>query len=203
MIYSLTGKLTMIDENTLLVDTGSVGYEVICSTHTVFALSQIQEKQTILTYLQVREDAMCLYGFKDKREKHMFNELTQINGIGPKMAVTILSGLPLDEIVKAIVSSDIKTLSSIKGLGKKTAERIVLELNNKLGGEDGIESILSNSEPSPKIQVTKTCKEIEEAADVLFTMGIARIHGLELAKKHFVNGMTGEELVVKCLKNLK
>ena len=119
MIYSLTGKITMIDENTLLVDTGAVGYEVTCSTHTVFSLSQIQEKQTILTYLQVREDAMCLYGFKDKREKHIFNELTLVTGIGPKMAITILSGLPIDEIIKAIVSSDIKTLSSIKGLGKK------------------------------------------------------------------------------------
>jgi len=200
----LTGKITMIDENTLLVDTGSVGYEVICSTYTAFSLSQINEKQTILTYLQVREDAMCLYGFKDKREKLMFNELTLVTGIGPKMAITILSGLPIDEIVKAIVSSDIKTLSSIKGLGKKTAERIVLELNNKLGGKDGIESILSNSEPSVKLQqTTKLCKEVEEATEVLVSMGISKVQATEIAKNNYAIGMTGEELVVKCLRNLK
>lgn len=201
MIYSLTGKITMIDENTLLVDTGSVGYEVICSTYTAFSMSQIPEKQTILTYLQVREDAMCLYGFKDKKEKLMFSELMLVSGIGPKMAITILSGLPISEIIRAITSSDVKTLSSIKGLGKKTAERIVLELNNKLGGVDGIESILSND--APKVQLNKHSKEVDEATEVLVSMGISKQQAIEIAKNNFVSGMTSEELVVKCLKNLK
>lgn len=201
MIYSLTGKITMIDENTLLVDTGSVGYEVICSTYTAFSMSQIPEKQTILTYLQVREDAMCLYGFKDKKEKLMFSELMLVSGIGPKMAITILSGLPISEIIRAITSSDVKTLSSIKGLGKKTAERIVLELNNKLGGVDGIDSILSND--APKVQVNKHSKEVDEATEVLVSMGMFKQQAIEIAKNNFVSGMTSEELVVKCLKNLK
>ena len=136
MIYSLTGKVSMIDENTIVVDTGAMAFEVICSAYTAYILSGKSEPQTVLTYLQVRDDGMSLYGFANQKEKSLFNDLIQISGVGPKMAATILSGLPIDDIIKAIINSDIKTLSSIKGLGKKTAERIALELSSKLGGEN-------------------------------------------------------------------
>ena len=143
MIYSLTGKISMIDENLVVVDTGSVAFEVVCSSYAAYKLSEKQEPQTILTHLQVREDGMTLFGFLDKKEKLLFSDLILVSGVGPKMAITILSGLPIDEIIKAIISGDVKLLSSIKGLGKKTTERIVLELNNKLGGESSLESLIS------------------------------------------------------------
>jgi len=199
MIYSLTGKISMIDENTLVVDTGTMAFEVVCSAYTAYALNGKSEPQTILTYLQVREDAMCLYGFKDVKEKKIFNDLLLVSGVGPKMAITVLSGLPIDEIIKAIVTSDIKTLSSIKGLGKKAAERVVLELNSKLGAGDSLENLISNQDASSaKIAIKK---EIEEAYEVLVATGLQKNQAIELAKNNYVDGMTSEELVVACFKN--
>jgi Holliday junction DNA helicase RuvA len=201
MIYSLTGKVSMIDENTIVVDTGSVAFEVVCSSYTAYALCGKKEEQTILTYLQVREDAMCLYGFKDKKEKLLFNDLLLVSGVGPKMAISVLSGLPTDDIIRAIVNSDVKTLSAIKGLGKKTTERIVLELNNKLGGENSLENLLENgSGQGTNVVLTK---EIDEAVQVLVSTGISKNDATTIAKENFVQGMTSEELVVKCFKNLK
>ena len=107
MIYSLTGKISMIDENTVVVDTGTVAFEVVCSSYTAYKLSEKQEPQTILTHLQVREDGMTLFGFLDKKEKRLFSDLILVSGVGPKMAVTILSGLPIDEIIRAIISGDV------------------------------------------------------------------------------------------------
>ncbi len=200
MIYSLTGKISMINENTIVVDTGAVAFEVICSSYTAYKLSEKQEPQTILTYLQTREDGMSLFGFLDKKEKMLFNDLIQVSGVGPKMAVTILSGLPIDEIIKAIISGDVKLLSSIKGLGKKTTERIVLELNNKLGGETALESLISSTDIS--VGTPALNKEMQEAYDVLIGMGVQKNIATESVKNNYSQGMTSEELVVACLKNL-
>lgn len=200
MIYSLTGKISMIDENTLVVDTGAMAFEVVCSSFAAYALTGKQEPQTMLTYLQVREDAMCLFGFKDAKEKRLFNDLLLVSGVGPKMAITVLSGLSADDLIRAIVSSDIKTLSGIKGLGKKTAERIVLELNSKLGGESSLENLISNdlnSSGTPALS-----REMEEAYDVLVNMGVQKVSATESVKNNYKSGMTSEQLVLECLKNL-
>ena len=122
---------------------------------------------------------------------------------GPKMAITILSGLPLEKLVTAITTSDIKSLSSIKGLGKKTAERIVLELGNKLGNVGSLETLLTASESAPINLVTVLSKEIDEASDVLVQAGLQKSQAVEIAKRNFVQGMTSEELVVACFRNLK
>ena len=201
MIYSLKGKVSMLDENTIVVDTGAMAFEIICSSFTAYALSGKSEEQTVLTYLQVRDDGMSLFGFADKKEKTLFNDLIQISGVGPKMSATILSGLPVDDIIKAIINSDIKVLSSIKGLGKKTAERIVLELNNKLGGIDSIEDLMNN-EASLSLSKVALKKEVEEASEVLITMGVSKADAIEIAKTNYTEGMTSEALVVSCLKNM-
>jgi len=200
MIYSLTGKISMIDENLIVVDTGAVAFEVICSSYTAYKVSEKQEPQTILTYLQVREDGMSLFGFLDKKEKLLFSDLILVSGVGPKMAITILSGLQIDELIKAIVSGDVKLLSSIKGLGKKTSERIVLELNSKLGGESSLENLISNdliSSGTPALS-----REMEEAYDVLVNMGVQKASATESVKNNYKSGMTSEQLVLECLKNL-
>lgn len=203
MIYSLTGKVHKLDENTIAVDTNGVSFEVTCSYFTVSSLIDGTE-QTIFTYLQVKEDAFCLFGFKDKKEKMLFKDLIEVSGVGPKMAITILSGMSIENLISAIISSDVKSLSSIKGLGKKTAERLVLELNNKFGGENGLESLINNSENLiVQSNLTKLRREIEEASDVLVSTGISKNQALEIAKNNFKDGMTSEELVVACFKNLK
>lgn len=200
MIYSLTGKISMLNENTVIVSTGAMAFEVICSAYTAYALCGKDEPQTILTYLHVREDAMVLYGFKDMREKMLFNDLLLVSGVGPKLAISVLSGLPIDDLIKAIISSDLKTLSSIKGVGKKTTERIVLELNNKLGGESSLENLISN-ESKPTSAILR--KEIDEAVQVLVSTGLSKTDAINIAKANFVEGMTSEQLVVACFKNLK
>ena len=200
MIYSLTGKISMIDENLIVVDTGSVAFEVVCSSYAAYKLSEKQEPQTILTHLQTREDGMTLFGFLDKKEKLLFSDLILVSGVGPKMAITILSGLPIDEIIKAIISGDVKLLSSIKGLGKKTSERIVLELNSKLGGEASLESLISND--TITIGTPALNKEMEEAYDVLVNMGVQKASATESVKNNYKSGMTSEQLVLECLKNL-
>lgn len=200
MIYSLTGKVTMIDENTIVVNTGSVAFEVTCSSYTAYALANKAEDQTVLTYLQVREDDMSLYGFKDKKEKMLFNDLLLVSGVGPKMAISVLSGLPTDDIIRAIINSDVKTLSGIKGLGKKTTERIVLELNNKLGGADSLENLIASDDSQMKIALVK---EIDEAVQVLVSTGITKTKAIEIAKENYEKGITSEALVVKCFRNLK
>lgn len=207
MIYSLKGKISVIDENTVVVDTGSVSFEVICSTHTAYEFSQSKEVQTILTYMQVREDAMTLFGFKNQQEKSLFNELSQISGIGPKKAISVLSGLKLEELVKAITTQDVKMLSTIKGLGKKTAELIILKLSGKLGGIEGIEGLLSSSADANSNLITmieaKNAKAIDETIEVLVSTGVSKANALEMAKKHYVSGMTSEELVFLCFKNMR
>lgn len=200
MIYSLTGKISMIDENTVVVDTGAVAFEVICSSYTAYKLSEKQEPQTILTYLQTREDGMTLFGFLDKKEKRLFSDLILVSGVGPKMAITILSGLPIDEIIRAIISGDVKSLSSIKGLGKKTSERIVLELNSKLGGDSSLENLISNDMVT--LGTPALNKEMEEAYDVLVGMGVQKAAATESVKNNYSSGMTSEQLVLECLKNL-
>ena len=200
MIYSLTGKVHKLDENTISVETNGVAFEVVCSYFTVNSLVE-GTVQTIYTYLQVKEDAFCLFGFKDKKEKLIFKDLIEISGVGPKIAITILSGLSIDSLISAVISSDVKTISSIKGLGKKTAERLVLELNNKFGGESGLESIMSSSDVN--ITTSQLIKEIEEASEVLVSTGLQKNHAVELAKANYKDGMTSEELVVICFKNLK
>ena len=203
MIYSLTGKISMIDENTVVVDTGAVTFEVICSSFTAFDFSQNKDVQTILTYLQVREDAMTFFGFKNKQEKSLFNELLQISGIGPKKAIAILSGLPIEEIIKAITTQDVKMLSSIKGLAKKTAEMIVLKLSGKLGGIEGIEGLLSSDTLQVTSQKVKSVKEIDETVEVLVSTGVQKAQAMELAKNNYTAGMTSEELVLKCFKGMR
>lgn len=200
MIYSLTGKITMIDENTIVVDTGSVAFEVLCSSYTAYKISEKQEPQTILTYLQTREDGMTLFGFLDKKEKRLFSDLILVSGVGPKMAITILSGLPIDEIIKAIISGDVKLLSSIKGLGKKTSERIVLELNGKMGGDSSLESLISNDNIT--LGTPALNKEMEEAYEVLVGMGVQKNTATESVKNNYKAGMSSETLVLECLKNL-
>ena len=200
MIYSLTGKVSILNENTIIVDTGAMAFEVICSSFSAYALSSKPEPQKVLTYLQVREDGMTLFGFSSQKEKSVFTDLIQISGVGPKMASTILSGCPVDEIIKAIATSDVKTLSSIKGLGKKTAERIALELSSKFGAEDALESIMSSDTKLASKQALK--KEVEETAEVLVSMGMSKNDAVELAKSNYTDGMTSESLVVCCLKNM-
>ena len=132
MIARLRGKLEQKDPARVIVDVNGVGYEVFVPLTTFTALPAAGSEVSIDIYTHVREDIIALYGFSTRRERSIFEKLMTISGIGPKLAVTILSGGSVEDLVGAIKRGDLARLTAIPGVGKKTAERIILELRDKL-----------------------------------------------------------------------
>ena len=131
MIDQISGKIISINDNYVVLAVGGLGIKVNISAN--FASKLVNEDLiTLVTYLNVREDALDLYGFKNDSERNLFLMLISISGIGPKLAVSILSGVELEELKSNILSGDIKSLTSIPGVGAKTAKRIIIELKDKL-----------------------------------------------------------------------
>ncbi|HEV3374090.1 MAG TPA: Holliday junction branch migration protein RuvA [Candidatus Acidoferrum sp.] len=132
MIGQLRGRLTGKRPNQVLVDVGGVGYLVQVPLSTYASLGELHTEVTLLIHTHVREDALALYGFLSSREKHFFEMLLSASGVGPALALKILSGMSVEELVPAIRGSDLARLTRIPGVGRKTAERIVVELKDKL-----------------------------------------------------------------------
>ncbi len=132
MIAHLRGKLLAKRPSQAIVETGGVGYEVSISVPTFSDLPEVGAEVALHIHTHVREDAIALYGFLPWSEKLLFEKLITVSGIGPKLAITILSGMAADEMVRAIRGNDVARLTRIPGIGKKTAERMVLELRDKL-----------------------------------------------------------------------
>ena len=132
MIARLSGRLVKKETNQVIVDVGGVGYQVVIPLSTYYELGEQGADVSLRIYTHVREDVLSLYGFRTAKEKRLFTLLIQISGIGPKLATTILSGLPADDLAAAVVEGNLVRLNSIPGVGKKTAERIILELSNEL-----------------------------------------------------------------------
>ena len=135
MIAHLRGRLLVKHPNQAIVETGGVGYDLTISVPTFSELPPAGSEVALHVHTHVREDAIALYGFLRAAEKQLFEKLISVSGIGPKLAITILSGMPADEIVNAIRGNDLAKLTRVPGIGKKTAERMVLELRDKLPKE--------------------------------------------------------------------
>jgi Holliday junction DNA helicase RuvA len=133
MIGFLSGKILEKDANTVIVDVGGVGYEVTIPLSTFYELGEPGSEVTLRIFTHVREDALQLFGFKTTRERDLYLKLISVQGIGAKSGITMLSGMSADEIVAAIRTNNLVRLTSIPGVGKKTAERIVIELRDKIG----------------------------------------------------------------------
>jgi Holliday junction DNA helicase RuvA len=132
MIAQLRGTLGDKRPNQVLVDVGGVGYLVHIPLSTFYALGDLHSNVTLLIHTQVREDAISLYGFLSAREKHLFELLISASGVGPVLALKILSGMSVDDLVPAVRSGDLVRLTRIPGVGRKTAERMIVELRDKL-----------------------------------------------------------------------
>ena len=132
MIGQLRGRLAEKRPNQVLVDVGGVGYVVQVPLSTYAALGELHTEVTLLTHMHVREDTLALYGFVSAREKHFFELLLSASGVGPALALKILSGMSVEELIPAIRGGDLGRLTRIPGVGKKTAERMVVELKDKL-----------------------------------------------------------------------
>lgn len=133
MIGKLTGNLIEKNPPEVLLDVHGVGYEVQVPMSTFYNLPGLGEKLSLLTHFIVREDAQLLYGFATPQERQTFRELIKVSGVGPRMALAVLSGMGIDDLVQAIALQEVGRLVKVPGIGKKTAERLLLELKGKLG----------------------------------------------------------------------
>jgi Holliday junction DNA helicase RuvA len=138
MIGSLHGRIASKTPPQLTIDVGGVGYELEAPMSTFFHLPAVGQEVRLLTHLVVREDAHVLYGFGSEEERHLFRSLLKVSGVGPKMALALLSGLTVEAFARCIRGEDAASLTRVPGIGRKTAERLIVEMRDRLGGADGV-----------------------------------------------------------------
>ena len=194
MIAYLEGKLAYKDPTYVIIDVGGVGYQVKISLHT-YALVKPEEKIRLQTYLHIKEDAHTLYGFYEQEEKSLFSLLISVSGVGPSTALMMLSSLHPSEIRQAIVAEDVRTIQSIKGIGAKSAQRLILELKDKMKKGDGDMASLQ-AKPHHAIR--------EEALAALLTLGYNKAvaeKAIEGILKRATTELKVEELIRQVLKS--
>ena len=185
---------------TAIVDVGGIGYEVYCSGG-AFRKINVGEYVELHTYLQVKEDGMTLFGFADQKEKELFLKLTSVSGVGPKLGIAVLTGLSAEELTQVIFSADVKRLSSVKGLGKKTAEKIVLELHGKISAAEIMsasgEDFMVNEAPMSSMKLSRAD---EEAVSALMGLGFTRTESTQAVKKaRELGAVSVEDVIMKAL----
>ena len=199
MITFLDGKLTVALPTQAIVNVGGVGYEVFIPLSSYDKLPAPGQPVQILTHLHVREDAHVLYGFMTAAERDLFRLLVNhVSGIGPKLALAVLSGMSVSHFKTAVVNSDVASLSKISGLGKKTAERIVLELKDKLGVAAAWEVSSGTHAPTPEQE------QANEAVLALIALGYKQVEAHKAVREIQQKGRaeSAEELVRLTLKRL-
>lgn len=192
MIGYIKGQVEYLGDGYVILDNGGIGYEIAVSSYTLTQASKNPYIQ-LYTYLNVREDGLFLYGFYTKEEKYMFLKLISISGVGPKAAISILSGIELNSLMVSIVNQDIKTLSKIKGIGKKTAERIILELKENIDATIAAEAGLNIS----NVNVDNEFNDDADAQDAIFAL-----QGLGFRQNEAVNAVKKARPLAKNLQDL-
>ena len=201
MIGYLRGKVVYLSPDYVLLEVNGVGYEVVCSGAAFSRLSGVKggEEGEVYTYLQVKEDGVTLYGFADPKEKELFLRLTSVQGVGAKMAIGVLSALRPEDLLQAIATADVKRLCTAKGLGKKTAERIVLELHGKIS----VDELLDGASEPKAVKTAKISREDEDAVSALMGLGFTRqesVRAVERAKES--GARTAEEIILTALRGM-
>ncbi len=193
MIAQIKGRLVEKTPTYVVIDCNGVGYQLNISLNTFSKLGE-DESCLLFTHFVVREDAQLLYGFKDKNERELFRLLISVSGVGSSTAMMILSSLSPDEIKGAIMTGDVNTLKSIKGIGAKSAERIIVDLKDKIG----------KVELTGKISAFANNTIKDEALSALIMLGFAKVPAEKALEKIFVqtSDITVEELIKRTLKTL-
>lgn len=196
MIARLKGVLFSKAADRLVVDVQGVGYEVLIPFSTYYDIGEVGENVDLLIYTYVREDTLSLYGFRTQKEKLLFLQLIQISGIGPRLGIAILSGLPVDELIAAVSTADIARISSIPGVGKKTAGRIALEL------KDRVSSIAPDVQPEIQPGITRSTQR--DVISALVNLGYPRNRAEQVVSKVLREGEIDrfETLLKKSLQEL-
>ncbi|MBR6703080.1 MAG: Holliday junction branch migration protein RuvA [Clostridia bacterium] len=199
MIAYLRGRVLETTAETAIIEVGGIGYEAYCSGG-AFRKITVGETVELYTYLQVKEDGLTLFAFGSVKEKELFLKLISVDGVGPKMGIGILTGLSVDELVEAIFSADIKRLSTVKGLGKKTAEKIVLALHGKISALEIMNA--SGETPAQTVETAqnKLSADDEEAVSALMGLGFTRNESTQAVKRaHDLGATKVEDIIRKAL----
>ncbi|MBQ9714256.1 MAG: Holliday junction branch migration protein RuvA [Clostridia bacterium] len=203
MIAYLRGKVLETTAETAILDVNGVGYELYC-TGGAFRKMTVGAVAELYTYLQVKEDGITLFGFAEPKEKELFLKLISVSGVGPKMGISILATLTADDFALAVATADVKRLSTVKGLGKKTAEKIVLELHGKISAAEVLGA--SGDDLTPNVAAAAPAKlsaRDEEAIAALMGLGFTRNESVQAVKKaHDMGATTVEEIIMKALQGV-
>jgi len=203
MIAYVRGRVLTTTAETVIVDIGGIGYEIYCSKG-AFAKATVGETVELYTHLQVKEDGMTLFGFATPDEKELYLKLISVSDVGPKKGITILACLSMDDFVTAVATADTKRLLTVKGLGKKTAEKIILELHGKISAAELIEGDAPMAPAPTKTQDSaKLSKDDELAISALTGLGFTRTESVQAIKRAKERGATTtEEIVLTALQGL-
>lgn len=205
MIGRLTGELVEKAPPALMVDVSGVGYEVEASMNTFYKLPEVGTFVTIYTHFVVREDAQLLFGFADKQERALFRTLIKVNGVGPKLALTILSGISTDEFVRSVHAEDTAALVRLPGVGKKTAERLIVEVKDKLDKLEmptAVEFELGTVElPGARASAADNRADAETALVALGYKPLQATKAIETAAEQ-LPGASTEDLIRQALKTM-
>ncbi len=199
MISYIRGSLERRAENFIIIESGGIGYQVFVSPATLAKLPQTGDEVKIYTYLDVKEGGISLYGFSSSEEQEMFHKLLTVSGVGPKGALGFLAQLTPRQLILAILSDDVKTLCQAPGVGRKTAQRVVLELKDKFRTEEALEQgEMWQRELSP----TGGTDARFEAIDAMMALGYSRSEAGKAVNAVAAEGMTTEDILKAALKKM-
>ena len=190
MIGRLRGIILEKQAPDLVIDVNGVGYEVAAPMSTFIHLPDLNEETSLFTHLVVREDAQLLYGFLTTRERLLFRSLLKVNGVGAKLALTILSGSDVDDFSRSVQEGDAASLTRLPGVGKKTAERLIIEMRDRLkdiSGAMGLKPVVS---PAAKLAGAK-----DEASDALISLGYKPAEAEKMIRSLDTDGLNTEQII--------
>ncbi|MDQ7912363.1 Holliday junction branch migration protein RuvA [Pseudomonas sp. 102515] len=199
MIGRLRGTLAEKQPPHLLLDVGGVGYEVEVPMTTLYRLPAQGEIVTLHTHLVVREDAHLLYGFGEKRERELFRELIRLNGVGPKLALALMSSLEVDELVRCVQAQDTSVLVKVPGVGKKTAERLLVELKDRFKAWENLPTIAPLVLPN---QASVAASAEADAVSALVALGFKPQEASRAVAAVEGEDLSSEELIRRALKGM-
>ncbi|MEQ5834062.1 Holliday junction branch migration protein RuvA [Marinobacter sp. NFXS9] len=202
MIAQIRGRLIEKMPGHVLVDCNGLGYELDIPYTTFFHLPESGQEVTLFTHFSVREDAQNLYGFAARLDRDLFRLLIKVNGVGPKMALAILSGLDSQQFVRCVDNRDVASLVKIPGVGKKTAERLLIEMGDRLGKLEGMPQINADAPTLNTSTQPEAHKPEDEAEAALISLGYKPQEAAKAVSRVAEAGMSSQEMIRLALKNM-
>ena len=202
MLSYIIGEVAEISADTVVVENNGIGFNIKTSAMTIDSLPPVGDMVRIYTYLHVREDAMQIFGFLSKDELELYKLLLNVNGIGPKGALGILSAISTDDLRFAVLSDDVNLIKSCPGVGAKTAQKLIIELKDKLRLEDAFEMAVNNNNKKNTVQ-DNTVIVMNEAVEALVSLGYSSKDAIAAVKKvENIQNKNSEQILKEALKGL-